>query len=499
MSVAFKNILANYGSRLWSIVAVYVFTPLYIKLLGIESYGVISFYAVVMGIVVLADVGIASAIDREFAKNDTDEHKLGVLFFFEKIYAAICLLIILIIFLFSGKIAAHWLDSRSISQNDLANFICLIGIGAASQLMTIIYGGALMGLQKQVRYVAIQTLGSIIKNVAVLGILLFFRKDLYAFLGWQVVCNILMIYAFRKCVLNYFNKDILPLKYDRKTIPTAIWRYLGGMFFISLLNALNMQTDKLITSKMFTLEHFGYYSLVSVLAQSPLLLTVPFVLSVFPYMTKTISENKKELLFPVFKRFCFLINAVVIPVVLIFILYGKSLFSFWTHGNKLEENTLEQIDTSLSLLTTGYLFVAFQQLYFYFLLAEGITKYSTRQILFQIFLIIPLLVLFIKKWDMAGAAASVLIVQFLGFLYLVFVVKKKLIKGHLFNLLFSSYFIPFSVSLLLCLIVHFVALRLERNHLFIPLAVVSGLMSLTVSFFVYNKIGNDKIDLKQLF
>jgi len=499
MSIAFKNILANYGSRLWSIISVYLFIPIYIKLLGIESYGVISFYSVIMGIIVLADAGIASAIDREFAKNDTDEHKIGVLFFFEKIYITICIIIAIIIFFSSKQIAAHWLDSRNIPQNDLSNFISLIGIGVASQLMTIIYGGALMGLQKQVKYVGIQTAGSILKSVGVIGILFFFSKNLYVFFIWQIICNIAMIYAFRKAVLSYFNYSIHPVKYNRKTIPAAIWKYLAGMFFISFLNALNMQTDKLITSKMFTLEHFGYYSLVSVLSQSPLLLAAPIILSVFPHMTKTISENKKDALFPVFQRFCFLINAVTVPVTLTFILYGKSIFTLWTHGNKINPMVLDQIGVSLSILTIAYLFAAFQQLYFYFLLAEGITKYSSRQILFQIVLIIPLLIFFIKKWDMAGVAFSVLIVQFLGFVFLMIIVKKRLIKHHLFNLLFSSYLIPIIVSSSFFIIIYAIGIWLHLRNLFLFLATASSLLSLFISLFLYNKMTSDKVDFKRLF
>lgn len=499
MSVAFKNILANYGSRLWSLVSVFVFTPLYIRLLGIESYGVISFYTVVMGIITLADAGIASAIDREFAKSNTNEHKLGILFFFEKVYAIICLVIILIIILFSHEIAVRWLDSTTIPTNDMANFIRLIGIGVGTQLMAVIYCGGLMGLQKQVRYGAIQSSGSAIKNIGVLAILFGVRKDLYAFFTWQILCNVGLIYVFRKSLLSYFNSAIIAIKYSYKTVSPTIWKYLSGMFFISLLNALNMQTDKLVTSKMFTLEHFGYYSLISLLSQSPLILATPIVLSVFPHITQSISEERKEDLYPVFKRFTFLINAVVIPVTLIFILYGKSLFIFWTHGNKVEESVLEQIGISLSLLTSGYLFIAFQQLLFYFLLAEGVTKYSSRQIFFQIVLIIPLMIIFIKKWNMAGAALSVLIVQFLGFLYLLFVVQKRFIKKNLWNLIFSSYIIPSITSVIFCLGIYLLGNWLGLHNLFLVLILFSGLLSLFISLIVYNKINRDKINFRQLF
>src|SRR5690606_21144722 len=131
------------------------------------------------------------------------------------------------------------------------------------------------------------------------------------------------------------------------------WKYLSGMFFISLLNALNMQADKLVTSKLFSLENFGFYALISLLAQSPLILATPVVLSVFPYLTQSISVHQKKRLFPVFKRFCFFINAVAISITFVFIFYGKSLFTFWTHGTFIVKPVLDQIGRSLSILTIG--------------------------------------------------------------------------------------------------------------------------------------------------
>src|SRR5690606_2343540 len=107
-------------------------------------------------------------------------------------------------------------------------------------------------------------------------------------------CNLALILVFRASVLRYFNKTYIPIKYNHKTIPPAIWKYLSGMFFISLLNALNMQADKLVTSKLFSLENFGFYALISLLAQAPLILATPVVLSVFPYLTQSISVHQKK-------------------------------------------------------------------------------------------------------------------------------------------------------------------------------------------------------------
>jgi O-antigen/teichoic acid export membrane protein len=63
-----RNIIANATGRFWSIVSVYLFVPLYIKYLGIEAYGVIGFYAVLQGILFLADAGLSATLNRELAR-----------------------------------------------------------------------------------------------------------------------------------------------------------------------------------------------------------------------------------------------------------------------------------------------------------------------------------------------------------------------------------------------------------------------------------------------
>ena len=36
-----SNIVANYISKVWSFISIYLFIPIYINLLGIENYGII--------------------------------------------------------------------------------------------------------------------------------------------------------------------------------------------------------------------------------------------------------------------------------------------------------------------------------------------------------------------------------------------------------------------------------------------------------------------------
>ena len=113
------KLLSNYGSRLWGMISVFIFVPIYIKILGIENYAVIGFYTLLLGIISFADSGLSSAIIKEFSLNKTPSYKYSVFRRMELLYLSICFLIVTIIFSAKGFISQHWLTSNSISLIDL--------------------------------------------------------------------------------------------------------------------------------------------------------------------------------------------------------------------------------------------------------------------------------------------------------------------------------------------------------------------------------------------
>ena len=55
-----KNIIANIAGKVWTFVSIYLFIPLYVKILGVEAYAVIAFYATLQTFLTLADVGLTA-------------------------------------------------------------------------------------------------------------------------------------------------------------------------------------------------------------------------------------------------------------------------------------------------------------------------------------------------------------------------------------------------------------------------------------------------------
>src|SRR3972149_8616428 len=71
------NLLANFAGQAWSALMTLALVPVYIKFLGIEAYGLIGFYAMLQGILVVWDFGLGQTLNRELARYSAMPEKAG--------------------------------------------------------------------------------------------------------------------------------------------------------------------------------------------------------------------------------------------------------------------------------------------------------------------------------------------------------------------------------------------------------------------------------------
>jgi len=68
VSVIKQNIIANFAGKAWAAVMSIAFVPLYIKFMGIESYGLIGIFASLLALFSLLDMGLSTTLNRELAR-----------------------------------------------------------------------------------------------------------------------------------------------------------------------------------------------------------------------------------------------------------------------------------------------------------------------------------------------------------------------------------------------------------------------------------------------
>lgn len=68
MSQLNRNIVANFLGKGCAVLSIYLFVPFYVNILGVESYGVVGFYAVLQGVFMFANFGLIATLSREMAR-----------------------------------------------------------------------------------------------------------------------------------------------------------------------------------------------------------------------------------------------------------------------------------------------------------------------------------------------------------------------------------------------------------------------------------------------
>lgn len=407
-----QNIIANIIGRAWSVISVFLFIPLYIKFLGVEAFGLVGFYSTLLGVLAFANMGFKATLNREMARlsalRDSAGKMKDVLRTYESIYGFISLIISLLIWFLAPLIAEQWLRSNVLQPHEIAVAIRLMGVAIAFQLPSGLYIGGLMGLQRQVRANSLQIAWSVYRGLGAVLVLWLFSPTIFAFALWQLIANAIYCFFAR---LNLgralsFSPDQSQPQFKWQVFRNT-WRYAAGMAGMAVISTLLRQTDKLVVSKMLSLEMLGYYTLAGALASAPLMLGSPIASAVFPRLTGLVAIENHNGLTRLYHRTCELVAVAIIPAGLTIALFAGDFILAWT-GSAV---TAQQAGLVASLLLGGQLLQAITVVPYYLALAYGNIRLNLQIGIASIVLITPLLIYLVMKYGIVGAGFSWLIMN----------------------------------------------------------------------------------------
>ena len=149
-----KSVIANYIGRGLLTTLSIVFIPIYIKYLGMEAYGLIGIYTILVSMMMLVDVGMGQTIVREVAKYTSKSLSLNeikdTLKTFKYIYFIIGIFLFSLIYSSSELIVSKWLNIESLLYEDVILAIELMSMMVFISWISILYRNSIIGLQYQV-------------------------------------------------------------------------------------------------------------------------------------------------------------------------------------------------------------------------------------------------------------------------------------------------------------------------------------------------------------
>lgn len=482
-----KNIIANLAGRFWSILSNFLFIPLYIKYLGFESYSVISFTLLIAGIMAILDSGLTSTLSREFARKDkSNEEKFRIFKTLESGYLIIVLLCISLIFIFSGFIAHRWINVKSFSSDQISYFLKIISFEVGFQLLFRFYAGGLLGLDKQVVANIYQIGWGIFRNGLVIFAIIFF-PDLKIFFLWQAVSTIIFT-VLTKISLQRKISDKNPLAIDfkiEKDVIRNVGKFAGGMLLISVVASFNTQVDKVIISKLLSIDNLGYYTIAIAVSQVVVVVIGPIITSTLPLFTAHASEKNAGAVSNLYDETNLIISIMVSIIFALLMFYPHEIILLWTHNPTIAEKT----KSLLPIVSLSYAMLALQMLPFNIAIAHGYTKANNILGIASIFVTGPAYFIFANRYGLIGTAMTFCVVQVVTTLIYIYFINHKFMNFGFLTMLLKRIIQPFVVSIIFGIIFKagFSLLNLNGLGWTIFQIAICGICLSAIHFALYSK------------
>lgn len=398
-----KNVIANYLGQGWSGLIGLAFVPLYIKYLGIEAYGLIGIFALLQAWLTLLDMGMTPTLNREMARFTAGAHTpqsiRDLLRSLEIVCFGVAALIGGLVWAASGWLAADWLRADKLPLDVVAQAIAIMGGVAAFRFVEGIYRGAILGLQKQVFFNVVNAALSTVRAVGAIAVLAWMSPTIEAFFIWQGVVSIVSIAILAFAAHGSLPTTPQPARFSRQAL-MDIRHFAGGMMATTFLAILLTQVDKVLLSKLISLEAFGYYTLAGTVVTTIGMLIAPITQAFYPRFTELVANGGHQELVQTYHRSSQLVTVLAAPVALMLIFFGEKLLVLWT-GNVVLANEVAPI---LALLAAGTLLNGLMHIPYMLQLAHGWSGFAARVNLVAVAVLVPAILWVTPRYGALGAA-----------------------------------------------------------------------------------------------
>jgi O-antigen/teichoic acid export membrane protein len=398
------GLLANFAGTGWSALMQLVCIPLYIKFLGIESYGLIGFYLMFQTMMQILDLGLSPTMSREMARFSVQPEKAAeardLVRTLEAGYWVIGIVAGTALVCASPWVATHWIKAASIPTRRVSEAVMLMGVLAVFQWPATFYQGGLMGLGRQVLYNTLVICFSTLSNVGAILILWRVSPTIRAFFLWFVATNalravFLIIFLWKSLPpatrLSHFNFDCL----------RSIGRFAAGMSGITVCSLILTQSDKVILSKLLDLKLFGYYCVAGTLGAGLSMIVGSVFNAIFPRFAALAQAGDEETLKQFYHRSTQLMALLILPPAAVLAFFSTDILYLWTKSADVARNA----GPIATLLVIGFALNGLMNLPYALQLAFGWVSIALRLAITITAIAVPAIWFLATSYGGVGAAA----------------------------------------------------------------------------------------------
>jgi len=273
------------------------------------------------------------------------------------------------------------------------------GMLVALRFVENVYKSALFGLQRQVWTNGVNAALATLRGVGAVLILAEVSPTIEAFFLWQALISLLSVVFLGLGVHRTLPHGPRRARFSLTTL-LPVWRYAGGLTGITLLALLLTQVDKLLLSRLLSLQDFGYYSLASLVAGVLYLLITPITTAMFPRMVELVSVHDNATLGSIYHRGAELVSVLTAPVAMLLALHGEGALFAWSGSLELATAAAP----ILAALAIGTFINGLMHMPYQLQLAHGWTSLILKTNVVAVALLVPAILWVVPRYGAVGAA-----------------------------------------------------------------------------------------------
>ena len=414
MSTLRRNTLYNVAGQTLLLVLGLVAVRLVFRQLGPDAFGIILF-AQSMGLVLASvlELGISATTVREVAAHLTDDRDyvwelLGTAtLLYWSAYAVISLAVIAA----APTLVTHWLTVTTMEPATATRMVQILGAGALLALPRSLYASVFRGLQRMGVTNAIEV-GAIVAQLLGTIVILTFRGGAL-WVSWWFTANFVLSVA---AYLVMSRRAGVPLRALLPRYASAVvrknLRFALHMMSISALGSIHGQSDKLLVSKLLPVRALGTYGFAATVAAGASRLVSSVVQAAFPAFAEHARQRDRAELMRGYYRVHALITFGSAPLFAAVVFAAEPLYRY----------AFDPAIARTLMLPTGFLCVGWYMnatlsAPYIVSLALGKPEIAARQNLYALFIVLPLAVVSVWRFGLAGAGFSWVIYHLFAYVY----------------------------------------------------------------------------------
>ncbi len=398
-----RNILANFLGQGWRLLMSLAFVPVYVKLLGVEAYGLMGIYATLQAGLNLLDAGMKPALAREMARftggaRDT-QSIWDLLRSIELATVGIACLMALVLWASSDWLSSEWVRAATLDEHTVGRAFAIMGIVTAFQFVESVYISSMSGLQRQVLQNLATSATATVRGLGAVGVLMWLSPTVDAFFAWQALISACNVAVYRFLTYRSLPRPARPPRFDKAEL-LGIWRYAAGMLGITLLALLLTHADKVLLSGILPLESFGYYALASVASGALYALSYPVQAAYHPLFVELLAKGDDAGLKRKYHDGSQLVSVLTGAAAAVLIVFADDVLFGWTGDKELTRGTAPL----MAVLALGTVINGLMGMPYRIQLAHGWTSLAVRTNTVAVVLLVPAIAWIVPRYGAMGAA-----------------------------------------------------------------------------------------------